>query len=331
MPKYYLLPIAFIYGLIIRIKNHLYRINIWKPIQFEPTIISIGSLSRNFSFYMPYEKYITSIFELKKIRSGILSTNPMMQTELLKVKPGLDSILIKRNEHAEYDVPRYYTPNSVVGIPYLLNDHPDINTILLSNAYSERNIHFDLNILILHQNNIIHEDFLYPVGQLLEPRKEASRADVILVETKDHILDEQKLNAQMDAFQLHAPVFFVELVYYNAVEYDTGINLPFSNLILFGMGDKALGPLFNIENKDTLQFHEVNGDNPARSCKDLLKIMDGNNSNEFAVLASEKTLSFLLQNDVNRLARIFYLPMGIKFLKDRDKFDALISSVLHGS
>ena len=69
----------------------------------------------------------------------------------------------------------------VLAVPKLLGEHPEIDVILLDDAFQHRGIKAGLSILITEYTNLFTRDYLIPAGWLREHRSNYHRADIIVV------------------------------------------------------------------------------------------------------------------------------------------------------
>jgi tetraacyldisaccharide 4'-kinase len=69
----------------------------------------------------------------------------------------------------------------MTGIPALLQKRPDIEVILLDDAYQHRSVRAGLNILITDYSRPFYKDHILPFGSLRESRSAAGRASLIIV------------------------------------------------------------------------------------------------------------------------------------------------------
>ena len=69
----------------------------------------------------------------------------------------------------------------VLAVPRLLHEHPEVDLILLDDAFQHRAIKAGLSILVTDYANLFTRDHLIPVGWLREARSNYHRADIIIV------------------------------------------------------------------------------------------------------------------------------------------------------
>jgi tetraacyldisaccharide 4'-kinase len=80
----------------------------------------------------------------------------------------------------------------VMAIPHLKSYHPEIEIVLLDDAYQHISIKPDLNILLTNYNKPYWEDALFPAGDLREPIKASNRADIVIVTKCPPTLNEEE-------------------------------------------------------------------------------------------------------------------------------------------
>ena len=69
----------------------------------------------------------------------------------------------------------------LVAIPQLLQDVPDLQAIILDDAFQHRSVKAGFNILLTEYSNIYVNDFFLPTGDLRDERRSAKRANIIVV------------------------------------------------------------------------------------------------------------------------------------------------------
>ena len=69
----------------------------------------------------------------------------------------------------------------IVAIPQLLHDRPDLQAIILDDAFQHREVRAGFNILLTAYGDIYTKDFFLPTGDLRDQPASAKRADIIIV------------------------------------------------------------------------------------------------------------------------------------------------------
>ena len=71
----------------------------------------------------------------------------------------------------------------MVAIPQLLQDKPNLQAIILDDAFQHRTVRAGLNIILTEYSNIYSQDFFMPTGDLRDEWKSANRANIVIVTT----------------------------------------------------------------------------------------------------------------------------------------------------
>jgi tetraacyldisaccharide 4'-kinase len=124
----------------------------------------------------------------------------------------------------------------ITGIPTLLQRRPEIEVVLLDDAYQHRSVKAGITMLITDYSNPFYTDYILPYGSLRESRKAYHRADVIIVSKCPQNLDENtahKIELQINP-QPHQQVFFTTIQYETPYDFYTHetVALNKSNVVL---------------------------------------------------------------------------------------------------
>ena len=133
----------------------------------------------------------------------------------------------------------------VLGTMDLFNAHPDINVLLLDDAFQHRKIHAGVNILLTDYNDPYFKDFIIPVGNLRESRVGKKRADIVIV-TKCPELNEAQKNNFIKRINPanHQHVFFSKINYGEVFDFRGNVvSIEGKNIILV-TGIANADPLF---------------------------------------------------------------------------------------
>lgn len=103
------------------------------------------------------------------------------------------------------------------GITQLLADHPDINLILLDDAFQHRYVKPKVNIMLTDYNNPYYKDYVLPLGRLRECRHNVSRADMVIVTKVPE--DIQPLDILL--IKKHMDLLAFQKFFFSRVTYDT--------------------------------------------------------------------------------------------------------------
>lgn len=340
-----LLPFSLLYGLVVSLRNLLYAKGILKSISFDLPIISVGNLSVGGAGKTPHIEYLITLLKshikvatlsrgYRRKTTGFLSVQQHMNAD----QCGDEPLQFKRKYP---DIEVAVSESRVLGVPKLLGNQPEIQTILLDDAFQHRSIKPGLNILLTEFSNPYFKDFVMPSGRLREWKSGSSRADIIIV-TKCPV--EISPEVRDDYIQAigplpHQKVFFTRYIYgppyymYNGTQrlkLEKDHNIILVSAIagtdyLSEYLSEQVGFVHPLSYEDHHDFskHEV---------AQFKRVYDNMDLNKKYILTTEKDAirldkhrEFLLKE---RLP-VFVLPLKVKFLFDQeDKFQSHIRTFL---
>jgi len=186
MQKLLLYPIGIIYGFVIVIRNWLYDLKLFRSVKFDIPVISVGNLSTGGTGKTPLIEYLVRLlmangFKIATLSRGYgrsskgflvgnkFSTSPEIGDEPMQFANKFNDICVAVDE------------NRVRGINEIIYRYPQIDVILLDDAFQHRAITPGLSILLTDFYHLYSDDYLLPAGNLREPRRNARRADIIVV------------------------------------------------------------------------------------------------------------------------------------------------------
>ena len=179
-----LAPLSAIYWLIASVRNWCYDIGILESTSFDIPIISVGNLTVGGSGKTPMVEYLirnlqdeytvatlsrgygrkTKGFRWVEINHSFKETGD----EPLQIKTKFEHIAVAVSE------------DRVAGVKRILAERPEINLILLDDAFQHRAIKPSVQLLLSTYSKPFYKDWLMPSGRLREPRAGAKRADAII-------------------------------------------------------------------------------------------------------------------------------------------------------
>lgn len=183
----FLLPLSWLYGLGVGIRNVLFDLGILKSKSFDLPIICVGNLTVGGTGKTPHTEYLIQLLKTK-YQVAVLSRGYKRKSK--------GFVLAEKDTpmHAIGDEPyqmkqKYPDVRVAVdkdrrhGVTQLLKDtiQPPIDVVILDDAYQHRYIQPGVNILLMDYHRLIYFDKLLPAGRLREPRSGISRADIIIV------------------------------------------------------------------------------------------------------------------------------------------------------
>ena len=183
----WLLPLSWLYGLGVGIRNTLFDLGILKSRSFDVPVISVGNITVGGSGKTPHVEYLIRLLH-NKYRVAVLSRGYKRKTKgyiLADENSTMSDIGDEPYQmHSKFkNVSIAVDRNRCNGIERLTNDEPtkDTDVILLDDAYQHRYVKPGINILLVDYHRLIIYDKLLPAGRLRESKEGKTRADIVIV------------------------------------------------------------------------------------------------------------------------------------------------------
>ena len=218
--KIILAPISLLYGLGISLRDFFYRQNLLKSIEFDLPVISVGNLSVGGAGKTPHIEYLIRLLQdylniatlsrgYKRKTRGYIELHSSMTAE----QGGDEPLQFKRKFP---EVMTVVSENRAFAIPKILMSRPDIQLILLDDAFQHRSVKPGLNILLTEFSHPFTEDYLLPSGRLREWRSAYERADVIIVSKCPPYMEASEKKQFLDSIK----PFPHQKLYFSYYDYD---------------------------------------------------------------------------------------------------------------
>lgn len=183
---YILKPLSWIYGMVTDVRNWLFDRKVLPQEEFDVPIVSVGNITVGGTGKTPHVEYIIEMLGAdrniavlsrgyKRKTRGFLLANSHSTPESIGDEPL--QIYRKHGRHVKVAV----CENRRQGIRELMRLFPDLQMIVLDDAYQHRYVKPKVNILLMDYNRPIYEDHLLPYGRLRESAHQTMRADMVIV------------------------------------------------------------------------------------------------------------------------------------------------------
>jgi len=342
--KILLSPFSFLYLLITSFRNHLYNIGYTRSFKFDTKIIAVGNLTVGGTGKTPHVEYLIRLLK-DSYKIATLSRGYGRKTKGILIADDKATASTLGDEPMQFykkfssDVSVVVGEERALAIPTILFEKPDTQVILLDDAYQHRKVIPDLNILLTDYNRPFYEDSILPGGRLRESRSGAKRADLVIVSKCPANLDEEKRNEIISKIKRYssatAPIFFTGISYKEPCSVFGNSVETIKKIILFSGIVKTKGLKAEVEkNYELLKFFEY-PDHYEYSEKDFKKMANyyaENYKEGLALLTTEKDMVKIIshpQRDLLENLPLYYLPIEVFFLRDKEKFDALVLNSLN--
>lgn len=178
-------PLALLYGIVTGIRNWLFDQEILSATAFDIPTISIGNLAVGGTGKTPHVEYILSLLQTEW-KTAMLSRGYKRKTKgFLLAEKNTNSLLIGDEPYQIYQkfpaVTVSVDEKRVHGVKKLLELIPDLQLVVLDDAFQHRYIQPGLSILLTDYSNLYSRDMLLPAGRLREWKSGSTRANIIII------------------------------------------------------------------------------------------------------------------------------------------------------
>ena len=333
-----LYPFSLFYGVVMGLRNQLYDQRYFKASNFSIPVINIGNLTVGGTGKTPHVEYVLSLLRNKKVAT--LSRGYKRATKGFVLADQNASAATLGDEPFQYyqDFPGVrvaVSENRAVGIKRLLEHQPDLEVIVLDDAFQHRSIVPSLNILLTDYYRLFYKDLVLPAGRLREFPIGAGRADIIVVTkcpgkvgASQQATIKQAINK---AANKKLPVFFTKYEYGNPIS--CGPNKPVTTKILLVTAIANPQPLEKYLNEQgfTILHQYQFADHYSYTANDVKKIYSDwqryARNQEVVIFTTRKDATKLWQPEfisIWQQAPLFIIPVKVTFLENQAGFDSLI-------
>ena len=359
--------LSWIYGVFVMLRNLLYDEHLLYTYTPQLPTIAVGNLAVGGTGKTPHVEYIAALLLDAGYKVAILSRGYKRRTKGFMIA----------DEHATAasigDEPRQMQlkfPNAMVvvsenrasAISRLSRQFPELDVIILDDAFQHRKVRCGLQILLTPADNLYVNDHLLPYGRLREHAYGAHRADVVVVTKCPPSM--QPIDRRVITSSLHCPTFqelcfsFVRYLAPQPVfEQNSQATAPqaadspmlgktpqAADSPMLGKTPQAVFPdsapvLLLAGIATPAYFREYAGervvaemlfkDHHPYSAKDIARIAArlAQLPAEAVVLTTEKDAVRLRDAGIvpeNMRSRMWYLPIEVDFLQDKNAFDSRV-------
>lgn len=217
--KIFLYPFALIYGAVVWLRNRLYDSGVFASIEFSPPVICVGNLSVGGTGKTPHVEYLVKLLQYR-FRVATMSRGYKRRTQGFLLADAETNALRIGDEPMQYhmkfpELVVSVAEERITGIPRLLQRRPDVEVVLLDDAFQHRSVKAGVNILITDFSKPFYKDRILPIGTLREKRGAYKRADIIIVSKCPPGLSRQVADEMMRNIKPfpHQKIFFTGIQY----------------------------------------------------------------------------------------------------------------------
>jgi len=219
----WLLPLSWLYGLAVSLRNELFALGILKERSFSIPVISVGNITVGGSGKTPHVEYLIRLLQ-DYIKVGVLSRGYKRKSHGYVLADdnstmrdlGDEPYQIKQKFH---DIYVAVDKNRCNGITRLTHDKAtsNVGVILLDDAFQHRYVKPGLNILLVDYHRLIIYDRLLPGGRGRAPLNGKQRADIVIITKCPRDLKPMEFRILTKAMDL----FPYQQLFFTTIDYGT--------------------------------------------------------------------------------------------------------------
>ena len=311
-----LFPFSLIYSFVVYLRNLFYNKGIFKSTEYKLPLICVGNLSVGGTGKTPMTEFLIALLKntykvavlsrgYKRKSEGFILSNKNTKVEDIGDEPFQYHAKFN-NIHIAVDADRR---NGISQLQELVN--PDL--ILLDDAFQHRKVKAGFNILLTAYNDLYVNDFMLPAGNLRDNRREAKRADIIVVTKCPVSISKDEKNALIKKLtpKAYQKVFFTTIKYNDlvkSIEAEININSLQSEKFTLVTGIANPKPLVDHLSNEGFNFEHLNfPDHHNFSDSEIKKL-----KKHPLIVTTEKDYVRLK----NKISNLYYIGIKIEFLFD---------------
>lgn len=312
--------------MIISARNTLFNYGILESKLISIPTICIGNLSIGGNGKTPLTNYIAKILS-KNYNVAILSRGYgrlskgfyLVNTNSDPLNIGDEPLQLKISNP---DCIVAVNSNRHEGILKIMHKYPQTQVILMDDGFQHRWVRAGLNIIISTYQNLYTKDNLLPLGTLREPKKEAKRAEIIIVsktpynlnqDQKSNIIKNLKLNKNQTGY-----ITSIKYNKYKCVFNNTELKNEedYSVTLITGIANHNLlvEHLKKLDRKVNLIKYSDHHNYTSKDINDILLTYKKDKNTKKLILTTEKDATKIRKFDMKfRGVKVYFIPIEIIF------------------
>lgn len=348
-----LIPFAWLYGMVIWIRNILYDHGILRSAGFNIPVIAVGNITVGGTGKTPHVEYLVDLLR-KDFNVATLSRGYRRGTRDFRLATIDSPATVIGDEPMQIkqrfpDITVAVDRNRSNGIRTLMNSDPPLDIIVLDDAFQHRSVKPGFSILLIDYNRPLEKDYLLPAGMLREPARNRNRAHMILVSKSPESTKPIEMREYVNRLGLSIGqhLFFTTMSYGDLIPVFPGVPVKDREwfkkntgavLIVTGIANPGVLRQFALEISANIS-EIVYGDHHRYSEKDMETISEKYKTmtekwKEVLILTTEKDSMKLRACTVGENIRFaFYsVRIHVEFLnKDKENFDQQIRNYVNSN
>jgi len=219
--RHWLLPISWIYGIGVRIRNKLFDFGVLKSKSYQVPIISVGNITVGGSGKTPHVEYLVSLLK-DQFQVATLSRGYKRKSKGFQLADKNTKVSDIGDEPFQIwkKFPKIFVAvdnDRCHGIETLIADEDtkDTEVVILDDAFQHRYVKPGVNILLVDYHRLIIYDKLLPAGRMREPKSGKNRADIVIITKCPKDLKPMDYRVLQKAMNLYP----YQKLYFTSIEY----------------------------------------------------------------------------------------------------------------
>jgi tetraacyldisaccharide 4'-kinase len=180
-----LLPLSWLYGGAVRLRNFCFDIGLLKSHDFHVPVIAVGNITVGGTGKTPHVEYLIRLLR-ERFSVAVLSRGYKRKTSGFLLAHADTTARDIGDEPFQMktkfpDATVAVDAKRVRGIQRLTDDDENLDVIILDDAFQHRYVKPGVNILLVDYHRLIIYDKLLPAGRLREPLSGKNRADIVII------------------------------------------------------------------------------------------------------------------------------------------------------
>jgi tetraacyldisaccharide 4'-kinase len=314
----------------------MYDLSLKPSASFELPVIGVGNLSVGGTGKSPMIEHLVRRLS-DRYRIATLSRGYKRTTKGFRVAGSTDSPMTLGDEPFQFyrkfggKIIVSVGEDRAMAIPQIIHEFPDVEVILLDDAYQHRRVKPSLQILLTDYHHPFYNDMLLPAGRLRESKRGADRANsVVVTKCPEHLSEEEMMEIETKiSLYSDKPVFFSTVRYADPLPMNQ--SKPFDNpvVLVSGLADPSSLEGYVRANFKLVQ-HLRFPDHHAYQQSDIAAIVNLAKKEKASVLTTEKDSVKIMAFDHKQFGQVpfFYLPIEIDFIKNGKEFDEMVLNAI---
>jgi len=323
------LPLAGLFWLAVNVRHLLYEWKILKQHEFKIPVICVGNLAVGGTGKTPHVQLLVKMLSAHGVRNvAVLSRGYKrkskgflyVEKDSTAAQVGDEALQVKRRfPEATVAV----CVNRVHAIRRLQKDNPNLQAVILDDAFQHRRVKAGLSMVLTTFDNLATKDYMLPLGRLRDSTNQLPRAEMVIVTKCPHKLQPIDINILEKDLKIR-PYQFLYFTTYACGEYvhlssGSAVKVEKKNAVALA-GIAHPQPFFDRLKKDfkvvqTLTF----ADHHHFSASDVKRLEDVLAAHpDSVVVTTEKDAMRLTDTPMSDVLRsaIYYQPISVEFLNN---------------